>query len=165
MESPVRWNDAEAQAIIDRHKGRDGATLPILHALQARFGFVDRAVIPVLAEALNLSKAEIHGVLTFYHDFRDTPPQGRVIRLCRAEACQSLGVEAMLAEFCASTGMSPDQPSAEGVVIETVYCLGNCALGPAALVEGELVGRVDCARLEALVAGAEPAAIAAGEAV
>jgi len=134
------WDIEIARTLIDGMSRLDGATLPILHALQDRFGYVDEAVVPLLAEALNLSRAEIHGVISFYHDFRRAPPiPGRVIKLCRAEACQARGCEALA-----------DQAQRQGMVLETAYCLGNCALGPNALVDGELVGQLDVAKLTAL---------------
>jgi len=154
------WNAEAAEAIIARLKTLDGAALPILHALQEAFGYVDRAAVPLIAEALNLSRAEVHGILTFYHDFRTEPPSGRVIKLCRAEACQAQGCESLAAEAEAQLGVAVDGgPGKGGVAIETVYCLGNCALGPAALVEGALIGRLDSPMLKALCDGAAVAEI------
>jgi len=151
------WSVEDARDVV-RHAGSTAdAVLPMLHALQARFGFIHAEAIGLVAQAVNLSRAEIHGTVTFYHDFRTAPPPARVIRLCRAEACQAVGCEALVEE-AARLGVPVDRAGAE-VAIETVYCLGNCALGPAALVEGELVGHLDAAKLRALVAGCDPATL------
>src|SRR5215469_8008408 len=91
----MTWNRERAQKLIDENYHLDGATLPILHALQQEFGYVDREAIPMVAQALNLSRAEVHGVVTFYHDFREAPPGRHVLKLCRAEACQSMGADAL----------------------------------------------------------------------
>lgn len=152
MASP--WDPDIAAAIIARHRHREGALLPMLHALQEAFGHVDRAAIPAIAEALNLSRAEVHGVLTFYHDFRAAPAPGRVIRLCMAEACQARGCETIRARAEARLGVAIDAgPGRGGVALETIYCLGNCALGPAALVSDQLVGLIDAPAIDALCDG------------
>ena len=145
------WDDEAARGIVGGLAHLDGAMLPILHALQETFGYVDAKAVTLVAEALNLSRAEVHGTISFYHDFRTAPPPARVVKLCRAEACQALGCEALVAELAQAHGIVVDghRPH-ESVAVETVYCLGNCALGPAALVEGELVGRLDSGRLAAL---------------
>lgn len=144
------WNQESARSIIAGLAHLEGATLPILHALQEEFGHVDAQAVPLIAEALNLSRAEIHGAISFYHDFRAAPPPQRVIKLCRAEACQALGCEALVEELAHEHGIAVDGGPADDAVVETVYCLGNCALGPAALVDGELIGRVDAARIAGL---------------
>ncbi|RFB79932.1 hypothetical protein DYH55_09160 [Methylovirgula sp. 4M-Z18] len=127
--------------------GPDGETatamLPMLHALQETFGYVDRAVIPLIADSLNVSKAEVHGAMTFYHDFKDKPQGAHVLKICRAESCQSMGAERVVAHL-AACGHKADTTSADGrLSIETVYCLGNCALSPAAMLDDELIGRFD----------------------
>lgn len=130
-----------------------GAALPILHALQDCFGYIDDAAIPVIAEALNLSRAEVLGVVSFYHDFRRAPLKGATLRLCRAESCQALGCEDLVAHLSAAHSVAVD--SADGrapLHVETVYCLGNCALSPAALFEGEPIGRLDRDKIDAIVA-------------
>lgn len=138
------WDQDEARAIIGGLAHLEGATLPILHALQDAFGYVDPQAVPLIAETLNLSRAEVHGTITFYHDFRSAPPPRRVVKLCRAEACQSLGCESVVASLRQQHGIVvDDQSGAADAVVETVYCLGNCALGPSALLDGELYGRVD----------------------
>ncbi|MCC6717533.1 MAG: NAD(P)H-dependent oxidoreductase subunit E [Acetobacteraceae bacterium] len=146
------WNIEAARAVIRAEGDTPDAVLPMLHALQAHFGYIHRDATALVAEAVNLSRAEIHGTISFYHDFRSTPPAARVIRLCRAEACQAVGCEALVTE-AARLGVPVDGPAADDVAIESVYCLGNCALGPSALVDGALVGRLDAARLAVLVGG------------
>ncbi len=160
------WDEAVARDILAPLAVLDGAALPMLHALQDAFGYVDPAAAPVIADMLNLSRAEVHGVVTFYHDFRSAPAGRRIVKICRAEACQANGVEALLAELFARQGLSPDGAGDAALTFETVYCLGNCALGPNALVDGELVARLDADRLAALCAGAaiEDAQISAGQA-
>jgi formate dehydrogenase subunit gamma len=144
MTKHMQWDEAFAASLISEHLHLEGAMLPILHALQNEFGYVDEAAIPLLAEALNISKAEVLGTITFYHDFRHEPPGRTVIKLCRAEACQSVGCEELVAHAKSHHNLSMDSTSEDGsVTLETVYCLGNCALGPAALVNDELVGRID----------------------
>ena len=145
------WNESAARSIVTGLAHLEGATLPILHALQEEFGYVDAHAVPLIADALNLSRAEIHGTISFYHDFRTAPPPRRVIKLCRAEACQALGCETLVDELAQDHGIRVDaHADAHGVAVETVYCLGNCALGPSVLVDGELIGRVDAARLAEL---------------
>lgn len=140
------------RSVVDRHRGDRGALLPILHSLQAEFGYVDQAMIPALAAELNLSRAEVHGVVSFYHDFRAEPAGRTVVRLCRAEACQSVGAEDLVAHAERRLGSklgttTPDR----AVTLEQVFCLGNCALGPAGQVNGRLYGRLDPARLDGIL--------------
>lgn len=145
------WDRDVARRIVGGLVHIEGATLPILHALQDEFGYIDAEAVPLISEALNLSRAEVHGTITFYHDFRTAPPPRRVVKLCRAEACQARGCEDLVAHLARAGGIALDHPAADSpVVVETVYCLGNCALGPSAMVDGELIGRVDVARLLAL---------------
>jgi len=126
--------------------------LPVLHALQEAFGYVDAAAIPLVAEALNVSKAEVHGVIGFYHDYRTELPGRHVLKLCRAEACQSMGCEQLAADLERRLGVKTGGTTADGAVtLEAVYCLGNCALSPAALIDGKLYGRVSAAKVEALL--------------
>ena len=139
-----RWNEAEATEIVRRHDRREGPLLPILHDLQAAFGFVPAPAIPFLAQALNLTRAEVHGVVSFYHDFRREPVGRHVLKLCRAEACQSMDGEAfarrMLDRFDLDWGgTTPDRR----VTIEAVYCLGLCASAPAAMLDGEPMARLN----------------------
>ncbi len=155
MPARSQWNAARAAEIIASEAGREGPLLPILHALQAEFGYVDRAAEPMIAERLNLSRAEVHGVVTFYHDFRHEPAGEHVLRLCRAEACQAAGCDALIdhAERALGTPLGTTAPGG-GVTLEAVYCLGLCALAPSAMLDGRVVGRLDQARLDALIAEA-----------
>jgi len=152
------WNINTARTLLRGYGTTPDAVLPMLHALQAHFGYIDPTSVPLLADTVNLSKAEIHGTISFYHDFRTTPPPARVIRLCRAEACQAVGCEALV-QLAATHGLTIDHPTdGADIALESVYCLGNCALGPAALIDGALVAHLDAARLTALIKGAPPAA-------
>jgi len=144
-----------ARELIDRKRSAPGAALPILHDLQHQFGYIDDDAVALLAEALNVSKAEALGVVSFYHDFRRSPFDGHVLKLCRAESCQAMGCEDLVAHLGSRHGIVPDdQETAADLYVETVYCLGNCALSPAALIDGEPIGRLDRDRLEAIVASA-----------
>jgi formate dehydrogenase subunit gamma len=137
------WNPERGLAIIDGLAKLPGALLPILHALQDEFGYVDSAAIPLIAKALNISKAEVHGVISFYHDFRRVPPGRHVLRICRAEACQSMGCDALIGHVEGRLKTKLGETSADGgFTLEPVYCLGNCALSPAVMLDGELHGRV-----------------------
>ena len=141
-----------AAEIAAAHLHLEGPLLPILHAVQAEFGFVPREALPVIAEKLNISRAEIHGVVTFYHDFRAEPAGRHVVKLCRAEACQAMGADAVADHARARLGVAWGGTSAGGVTLEPVFCLGLCACGPAALVDGAVVGRVDAARFDKIAA-------------
>ena len=152
MSGRAPWSVEQASQIIEDNRRVQGAALPILHALQDHFGYVDNAAVGLIAQALNLSKAEIHGVITFYHDFRGAPVDGRILKLCRAESCQSMGCEDLVAHLAGAHGVSLDKSEAgERLRVETVYCLGNCALSPAALLDDEPIGRLDVARLDAIM--------------
>jgi formate dehydrogenase subunit gamma len=138
--------------IIATHRGAEGAALPILHAIQEAFGCVPEEAVPMVAEALNLSRAEMHGIVTFYHDFRRVPPGRHVLKLCRAEACQSVGADALAEQAHDRLGTDWGGTSADGAVtIEPVFCLGLCACAPAAMLDGRVVGRLDRERLEGLL--------------
>lgn len=131
-----------------------GMLLPWLHALQDEFGFIDDGIVPLVADALNLSRADVHGVVTFYHDFRRRPAGAHVIRLCRAEACQARGGRMIEDAAVEKLGVAMGSTRSDGrVTLEPVYCLGLCATGPNALVDGVPVSRIDLARLDRLVAG------------
>ena len=133
--------------------GARGALLPLLHALQEEFGYIDDALVPHIAEALNLSRADVHGVVTFYHDFRRRPAGRHVVRLCRAESCQARGGRAIEQAAVERLGVAMGTTSADGrVTLEPVYCLGLCATGPNAMVDGVPVSRIDSARLDRLAA-------------
>ncbi len=144
------WDQDSARMIVAGLAHLEGATLPMLHALQDEFGYVDPQAVPLIAEALNLSRAEVHGAISFYHDFKTAPQPARIVKLCRAEACQALGCESVVDDLARTHGIAVDNHHAGDAIVETVYCLGNCALGPSALVDGELIGRVDAARIAGL---------------
>jgi formate dehydrogenase subunit gamma len=138
--------------IVEGHMGLEGPLLPILHAVQAEFGHLPDAALPVIAEGLNLTRAEVHGVASFYHDFRHVPAGTRVLKVCRAEACQAVGSNALVADLEARLGVRMGETSADGAVtLEPVYCLGLCACGPAALLDGEVIGRASGETLEKAV--------------
>lgn len=125
-------------------KSLEGPLLPILHALNDRFGHVDERAIPIVADVLNLSRADVHGVVTFYHDFRRAPAGNHVIKLCQAEACQSMGSDRVRASLETALGITIGQTTPDGrVTLEAVYCLGLCATAPSAMVDGEVHGRLD----------------------
>ena len=150
------WTAARTGDIIAQNSHLEGATLVILHALQEVFGYVPEPAIPMVAEELNLSRAEVHGVVTFYHDFRHEPAGKQVLKLCRAEACQAAGGDALAERAEQKLGIklghtTPDQR----VTLEPIYCLGLCATAPSAMLNGRVVGRLDARRLDALVAEAQ----------
>jgi len=147
------------QAALDAHRDAPGALLPILHALQAALGFIPDAAIAAIAHGLNLSRAEVHGVVSFYHYFRTHPAGRNIVYLCRAEACQALGARALEAHAKKSLGIDFHGTTADGAVtLEPVYCLGNCACGPSVLVNAdELHARVTPESFDALVAAAKNA--------
>ena len=143
------WDAGRGAEIIAEHAHLEGATLVILHALQEAFGYVPEAAIPMVAEALNLSRAEVHGVISFYHDFRTERPGRKVIRVCRAESCQAMGAFALAEHIQSRLGIEFGQTSADGdFTLEPVYCLGNCACSPAIVVGEDLYGRVSPKRFD-----------------
>ena len=145
-----------ARTLIDRKRDAPGAMLPILHDLMDEFGYIDDAAIPLIADALNISRAETRGVISFYHDFRRSPIDGRVLKLCRAESCQAMGCEDLVSHLKAEHGIEVDgEREGSELHVKSVYCLGNCALSPAALLDGEPIGRLDRDRIDAIVAGAQ----------
>lgn len=142
-----------AREIALRYGNRPDALLEILHDLQEELGFVPEAALPALAKSLNLSRAEVHGVVTFYHDYRREPAGRHVIKVCRAEACQSMRGNELVSMIERYLQVKLGQTTADGAItVEAVYCLGNCALSPAIMVDGRLVGRVDSAKFEKIVA-------------
>jgi len=144
------WSKERGAAIIAAEADREGATLPILHALQAAFGFVHAEAIRMIAERLNLTRAEVYGVMSFYHDFRREPAGRHVLRLCRAEACQSLGADQVASHVRRRLGVDWHDTTADGAVtLEPVFCLGLCSVGPSALLDGAPLGRLDNARVDA----------------
>lgn len=150
------WSESRAAEVIAGHNTGEGAALPILHALQEIFGCVPEAAVPMVAHALNLSRAEMHGVVTFYHDFRREPAGKHVLKLCRAEACQSCGCDDLVEHAERRLGVKLGETSADGrVTLEAVYCLGLCATAPSAIMDGRVVGRLDKARLDTLLTEAQ----------
>jgi formate dehydrogenase subunit gamma len=140
-------------AIIADLKRLEGPLLPILHGLQEEFGYVPQESLPVIAEALNISRAEVHGVVTFYHDYRAHPAGRHVLKLCRAEACQSMGGDAIAAQIQQMLGIGFHETAKDGsVTLEPVYCLGLCACAPSAMLDGEVIGRLDADKLDDIVA-------------
>jgi formate dehydrogenase subunit gamma len=151
MPSYENWTPDRAEEIIAARRG-EGATLQVLQALQDAFGYVPQAAIPMVASALNLTRAEVHGVFTFYHDLRSDPPGRTVLKMCRAEACQAAGGDRLIARAEAKLGVPIGSTTADqSVTFEPVYCLGLCATAPSAMLDGRVVGRLDEARLDALV--------------
>jgi formate dehydrogenase subunit gamma len=147
------WNADEARAVIVAHE--DGGLLVVLNALNERFGFLHKDAVGFAARALNLSRAEVHGVASFYHDFRERPPGRHVLKLCGAEACQSMGGDAIATHATRELGIEFGETTAdEAVTLERVYCLGLCACAPAALLDGAPVGRLDGNGISALIAEA-----------
>jgi len=132
-----------------------GALLPILHALQEEFGYIDDAMIPLIAEGLNISHAEVHGVISFYHDFRRAPAGRHVLQICRAESCQSMGCNSLIAHVEKNLGVKLGKTTADGnITLRPVYCLGNCALSPAVMLDGQPYGRVSAAVADSLIENA-----------
>jgi len=145
--------DPLLEEVLAAHPAQDGALLPILHAVQERLGHVPPTAVPLIAEHLNLSRAEVHGVLSYYHFFRSTPPGRQVLQVCRAEACQSRGAEALLAHAEQRLSCASHSTRADGAVtLEPVYCLGLCALSPALQLNDRLHARMTPAKLDALLA-------------
>lgn len=139
--------------IVADMKDRPGPLIELLHAVQAALGYVPEGAVPIVAEALNLSRAEVHGVVTFYHFFRETPPGKHTVHVCRAEACQAMGANGLVAHAKKRLGVDFHETTADGVFsLEPVFCLGNCALSPAAMIDDQLYGRVTPERFDQLVA-------------
>lgn len=150
------WDMDRAKRIIAEQAGAEGPALPILHALQETFGCVPEAAVPLVAETLNLSRAEVHGIVTFYHDFRREPAGRHVLKLCRAEACQAAGGDALAERAEKRLGVALGQTTADHrVTLEATYCLGLCATAPSAMLDGRVCGRLDERRLDALLSEAQ----------
>lgn len=150
------WSEERTVEIVADHKALEGPLMPILHAVQHTFGHVPEEAIPVLARELNLSRAEVHGVVTFYHDFRPELPGKHILKLCRAEACQSMGCERLVERAESRLGVECGNTTADGrVTLEAVYCLGLCATAPSAMIDGRVVGRLDNNRLDQLLQEAQ----------
>jgi formate dehydrogenase subunit gamma len=146
------WDRRHAQAIIDSHQNVEGPMLPILHALQKEFGYIDTEAEALIADALNISQAEVRGTISFYHDFERSPGPAHHIKICRAEACQSLGCETMVEHLKQHHNIDLDQPSEHPhIAFKTVYCLGNCALGPSLWVDEQIIGRATHTMIDGLI--------------
>jgi|SRR5208337_4206595 len=144
---------AIARSILDRHSTQEGALLPILRDLQDEFGYLPEAIFPLVAETLNISRAEVYGVATFYHDFHLEPRGEHTITLCRAEACQSVGAVDLAERAKAKLGLDWGETSADGrVTLEQTFCLGLCACGPAAMIDEKPVARLTPQKLDAMMA-------------
>ncbi len=145
------WTEA-VQTVLEQHRDRPGALLPILHAIQAAVGYVPPESVETIAKTLNLSRAEVHGVVTFYHDFRSTPPGRHVLKLCRAESCKAVGADALIAHAEQRLGVALHETTADGrFTLEPVYCLGNCALSPALMAGHDIHGLMTPDRFDAVV--------------
>ena len=146
-------SDSKLEALIAARAGMPGALLPMLHAIQGALGHVPARAVPLIAQALNLSRAEVHGVISFYHHFRTEPAGHHVIQVCRAEACQAVGAKKLEAHVKRALGCDWHETSVDGAVtLEPVYCLGNCACGPSLRIDDDLIGRVDPATFDDLLA-------------
>lgn len=146
------WSESRTREIVAGHQSLEGPLLPILHTVQETFGYIPREAVPVIAHGLNLSRAEVHGVVTFYHDFREAPAGRHVLKLCRAEACQSMGCEALVQQVEDHLGIKCGETSRDGrVTFEPVYCLGLCATSPSGMFDGRIVGRLDAGGVDALL--------------
>ena len=147
---------AAVREAIEAHRGLEGPALPILHAVQASLGYVPEEAVPLIADALNISRAEMHGVVSFYHDFRREPAGRHVLKLCRAEACQAMGGRKLAAHISERLGIGFGETTADGrVTLEATYCLGICSTAPAAMLDGRLVGRVQPAQADQLLLEAQ----------
>jgi formate dehydrogenase subunit gamma len=155
METLQSSEQALVRRILSEHKARPGPLLEVLHAIQTELGFIPAGAVPLVAEGLNLSRAEVHGVVTFYHYFRRSRPGKHTVRLCQAESCQAMGAQQLTAHAQQRLGIALHETTGDGrFTLEPVYCLGNCACSPAAMIDGQLYGRVTPERFDALIAEA-----------
>jgi formate dehydrogenase subunit gamma len=153
VNDPPPGSETRARAICEAYGDRPDELLEIFHAVQAEFGFVPEPALPVIADALNLSRAEVYGVLTFYHDFHRSPPGRHMIKICRAEACQAMHTDALCRHAETQLGVAFGETTADGAfTLQAVYCLGNCARSPAMMIDGDLYGCVDKKRFDAILA-------------
>jgi formate dehydrogenase subunit gamma len=144
-----------AREVIARELSQEGATLPILHALQRKFGYLPEQVLPLVAEALNLTRAEVYGIATFYHDFHLEPRGKHVLTLCRAEACQAKGGTALAKQALQRLGVEWGGTTGDGrMTVEQTFCLGLCACAPSAMLDGAVVGRLTPEKLDTIIAEA-----------
>jgi formate dehydrogenase subunit gamma len=171
-EPPSSLSATERTAVLEvcaRLKGIPGALMPILHAVQEAVGYVPKDSVPIIAQELNLSRAEVHGVLTFYHYFRKEPGGRHIVHLCRAEACQAVGAVELESHAKLTLGIDFHGTTSDGAItLEPVYCLGNCALGPSLMIDDQLRGRVSTSRFDELIEqtrtrSANPLVLVSGE--
>ena len=156
MSAVQSWDADRARVVILEFAALPGALLPILHALQEEFGYIDNAAIPLIADALNISNAEVHGVVSFYHDFRHHPPGQHTLKMCRAEACQSMGCDRLIDHVEKRLGAKLGETTPDGgFTLDAIYCLGNCALSPAVMLDGKLYGRVSAQVADFLIDGVQ----------
>jgi len=140
------------EGAVEKHHGKMGALLPVLHSLQEVFGFIPKEAVPMMAGAMNLSRAEIHGVMSFYHDFRSEPPGQHIVQLCRAEACQAMGARELELHAREHLGIDFGETTADGLfTLEPVYCLGNCACSPSIRINDETYARVSVDKFDHLI--------------
>jgi formate dehydrogenase subunit gamma len=155
MDTVHSWDREAVQSIASSLKDKPGALMLILRRVQDTLGWVPADAVPIIAKILNLSRAEVHGVVTFYHDFRHQPPGKNVIKVCRAESCQAMGAVALAEHIKERLGCDFGQTSADGAfTLDAVYCFGNCACSPAVMVNGKLIGRVTARRFDDVLAKA-----------
>jgi len=153
--SAVSLREVVEQA-VEQHRGKIGALMPVLHSIQETFGFIPTEAVPIMASALSLSRAEVHGVMSFYHDFRTEPAGEHIVQLCRAEACQAMGARELEAHARERLGVGFGETTADGLfTLEPVYCLGNCACSPSIRVDDATYARVTAEKFDALIAGLE----------
>ncbi|AFJ02613.1 NAD-dependent formate dehydrogenase gamma subunit [Methylophaga frappieri] len=152
MSVTVSWQRDHIRAVIRLHKDKPGALLPVLHAIQHEIGYIPDNVVPLIAEEMRLTRAEIHGVISFYHHFRSHPTGRHVVEICRAEACQATGCRQLEQHAKNTLGIDFEQTTPCGsVTLEPVYCLGNCATGPSIRIGNQIYGRVTSDRFDALM--------------
>jgi formate dehydrogenase subunit gamma len=152
MSSGTEWTEASIQSIIDELKHKPGAMLPVLHAIQDKVGYIPDKAVSLIAESLLQTRAEVHGVISFYHHFRTTPPGRHTIEICRAEACQAMGCRSLEEHAKAKLGIDYHQTTADrSFSLEPVYCLGNCATAPSIRIDDDIHGRVSLDRFDALI--------------
>jgi formate dehydrogenase subunit gamma len=144
---------AKTLAVVETWREAEGPLLPILHGVQEEFGYIPNEALPVIANALNLSRADVYGVMSFYHDFRERPAGRHVLKLCQAESCQAMGSDAVAEKFRKLLGIDFNETTKDGsVTLEPVYCLGLCACSPSAMLDGEVIGRLDEGKVNEIIA-------------
>ena len=155
MTTPINastWQAEDVTSIVSAMQDKPGALLPVLHAVQDKLGYIPPESVPLLAEGLNLSRAEVHGVVSFYHYFRSAPAGNHTVQICRAESCQAMGSRALESHAKQALNIDYQQTTADGhITLEPVYCLGNCACSPAIRIGAAVHGHVDAEKFDQLV--------------